>query len=199
MPDIDRIFIATNVELEDQEGNDDRSLCRFEFYEIITRMAKQKYLEKKIAATMPEALERILVEHILPKGKLTMDNTRWRELFLWKLPVDDLLKANLETLQRVYQRLRPLNSKTASLKLLLSYITELPLLRVSPDVVTLAFSFSRMQFVDELEQVETYQQLTFVEFLEFLGRLAWLIWDNPDEFLDVKLWRLLQIFFGPLN
>ena len=45
--DVDRIFIATNVELEDQEGNDDRSLCRFEFYEIITRMAKRKYLENK--------------------------------------------------------------------------------------------------------------------------------------------------------
>ena len=48
MQDIDRIFIATNVELEDQEGNDDRSLCRFEFYEIITRMAKTKYLESGV-------------------------------------------------------------------------------------------------------------------------------------------------------
>jgi hypothetical protein len=39
MQDIDRIFIATNLEEEEQEGNDDRSLCRFEFFEIIVRMA----------------------------------------------------------------------------------------------------------------------------------------------------------------
>ena len=52
MSDVDRIFIATNVEIEDQEANDDRSLCRFEFYEIITRMAKTKYLESKKVDTM---------------------------------------------------------------------------------------------------------------------------------------------------
>jgi len=37
-----------------------------------------------------------------------------------------------------------------------------------------------------------------VEYFEFLGRLAWLIWEDPEEFLDAKLWRLLQIFFGPI-
>ena len=98
MSDIDRIFIATNVELEDQEGNDDRSLCRFEFYEIITRMAKQKYFDKKIEKTVAAAFERILVENILPNCNLKMDSIRWRELFLWNLPVDDLLKANMDSL-----------------------------------------------------------------------------------------------------
>ena len=38
-----------------------------------------------------------------------------------------------------------------------------------------------------------------MEYLEFLGRLAWLIYTNRDELLDVKLWRLLQIFFGPIK
>jgi len=52
MADIDRIFIATNVELEEQDANEDRSLCRFEFYEIITRMARTKYMEKGICASM---------------------------------------------------------------------------------------------------------------------------------------------------
>ena len=32
-----------------------------------------------------------------------------------------------------------------------------------------------------------------------MGRLAWLTFDNKDEYLDVKLWRLLQIFFGPIE
>ena len=26
-----------------------------------------------------------------------------------------------------------------------------------------------------------------------------MIYDDPDEFLDSKLWRMLQIFFGPIQ
>jgi hypothetical protein len=36
---IDRIFIATNVTLEKQEDNPDKALCRYEFYEILVRIA----------------------------------------------------------------------------------------------------------------------------------------------------------------
>lgn len=36
---IDRIFIATNVELEKNDDNPDKALQRFEFYEILVRIA----------------------------------------------------------------------------------------------------------------------------------------------------------------
>lgn len=36
---IDRLFIATNVELEDIEENPDRALCRYEFFEVLVRIA----------------------------------------------------------------------------------------------------------------------------------------------------------------
>lgn len=36
---IDRIFIATNVELEKMDENPDKALCRFEFFEILVRIA----------------------------------------------------------------------------------------------------------------------------------------------------------------
>ncbi len=36
---IDRLFIATNVELEEIEENPDRALCRYEFFEILVRLA----------------------------------------------------------------------------------------------------------------------------------------------------------------
>ena len=65
------------------------------------------------------------------------------------------------------------------------------------DMVTLAFSFSKMQMIDELELIDNYKQMLFVEFLEFLGRLAYLLWyDIPDEPLEVKLWRLMAVLFG---
>lgn len=45
MQTIDRVFIMVNVELLGQENDDnpDRDLCRYEFYEIIVRMAGAKF------------------------------------------------------------------------------------------------------------------------------------------------------------
>ena len=43
--DIDRIFIATNYEEEELENNDDNSLCRYEFSEIIARIGKEKFYD----------------------------------------------------------------------------------------------------------------------------------------------------------
>jgi len=40
---IDRLFIAVNVELVQVEDNPDRELCRYEFYEILVRMAQAKF------------------------------------------------------------------------------------------------------------------------------------------------------------
>jgi len=43
MQTVDRLFIATNVELVELEDNPDRDLCRFEFFEIIVRLGAAKY------------------------------------------------------------------------------------------------------------------------------------------------------------
>jgi hypothetical protein len=43
LSDIDRLFIATNVELVANDENPDKELCRFEFFEILLRIADFKY------------------------------------------------------------------------------------------------------------------------------------------------------------
>ena len=40
---IDMAFIATNVELVQDDDNPDRDLNRYEFFEIILRLANEKY------------------------------------------------------------------------------------------------------------------------------------------------------------
>ena len=40
---IDRLFIASNFEVIDQESNPDQALIRFEFIELIVRIAIEKY------------------------------------------------------------------------------------------------------------------------------------------------------------
>ena len=45
--DIDTAFIATNFEIEDMDDNPDRALQRFEFIEILYRIADVKYIQTK--------------------------------------------------------------------------------------------------------------------------------------------------------
>ena len=58
--DVDRIFLATNFEEQDLEENDDNSLCRFEFMEIIARLAREKYYVKGAESTISASCKRIL-------------------------------------------------------------------------------------------------------------------------------------------
>ena len=60
-------FVATNVELGgDQEGNDDRNLCRFELFEILIRMSKYKYIDSQKCATYAEAFSLIIDAMVTP-------------------------------------------------------------------------------------------------------------------------------------
>lgn len=63
---LDLYFIATNVELEEQDGNSDSSLCRFEFFEILIRIAKGKYVDSGKCKTYEQALRLLLNLFILP-------------------------------------------------------------------------------------------------------------------------------------
>ena len=45
--------------------------------------------------------------------------------------------------------------------------------------------------------MDNYRKLYFVEFLEFLARLAYLVWPEADEELDVKLYRMMHKLFVP--
>lgn len=40
---LDRLFIASNYEVEDQKDNPDTALIRFEFIELLVRIAIEKY------------------------------------------------------------------------------------------------------------------------------------------------------------
>lgn len=64
LTDIDQAFIATNYEEVDSPENDDKQLVRFEFLEILARLAKIKYFDKKVYPTVHESLKALLNDHI---------------------------------------------------------------------------------------------------------------------------------------
>ena len=67
-------------------------------------MARTKFLEKGICKDIPESLEKLLTEYLIPNSPCKFEWQYWREEELWNLEVDDLLKANLNGLKALYHK-----------------------------------------------------------------------------------------------
>ena len=104
MHDVDRIFIATNYEEEDLEENDDNSLCRFEWLEIIARLAKAKFLDHGVCKSVASSTRKLITDFILPNTLEQMDWQPFRDNLLWTLDVDDLFKANLANIGKIFTK-----------------------------------------------------------------------------------------------
>jgi len=65
---LDRLFIAANVEIEDQALNPDKALIRFEFVELLVRVAKERYWKDGACKTVCEALEMLMEKEVLPNS-----------------------------------------------------------------------------------------------------------------------------------
>lgn len=102
MAQIDAIFIATNFEEVDMVDNPDKYLCRYEFYEIIVRVAREKYLKSKVCRTLLEAVGKLLWENVFKYSDFAIPGQKWREDFLWTRVNDDLFKANMDTLKLLF-------------------------------------------------------------------------------------------------
>lgn len=100
--DIDRIFIATNYDEAAQSDNDESSLCRYEFFEIICRMAKTKYVESGKVKRVSDAIEKLIDKFIIPNSVEVYEYQPFREKKLWNLDVEDMLVANTVGVSKLY-------------------------------------------------------------------------------------------------
>lgn len=63
---IDRLYIATNVNQNVSGAQGDKDLVRYEFLEIIVRIANTKYKDAGITQSSTDALNKLLQENIFP-------------------------------------------------------------------------------------------------------------------------------------
>lgn len=91
---VDRAFIAVNYEEENLDDNPNRELCRYEFMEILIRIADFKYrqnkVEKEKAKTFAEAYQRVLDE-LFAKYKLP-DWQEFRTDLLWAMDTNSVFE-----------------------------------------------------------------------------------------------------------
>ena len=58
------LFIAANYEVEDQDDNPDLALIRFEYIELLVRIAIEKYKKTGECKTACEAFDHLLQQNI---------------------------------------------------------------------------------------------------------------------------------------
>ena len=146
-------------------------LKRFEFLEIIVRLANSKYLEPKLVKTYAEATEKLITECVLPYY-VPEPWQEFRDKALWTIDVNDLLESNLENLDLVYRRFRTPTKQFLDLEDCINLCTRDTNLGISEKDILFCFGYCQMTVVNEEKHWKQYHTLQFVEFLEFVGRLA---------------------------
>lgn len=81
MATFDRMFIAVNIEEEELDDNPDRALCRYEFFEILFRIAQAKYGSS--LGSVSAALQTFLDDYVF-KYTTILDWQGFRERELWQ-------------------------------------------------------------------------------------------------------------------
>ena len=98
---IDRTFIAANLKVAESSAPSN-GLKRFEFLEIIVRLANIKYLETKIVRTFAEATDKLITDCVI--GHFTPEPWQeFRDKQLWTIDVNDVLEANKANLEKIYK------------------------------------------------------------------------------------------------
>ena len=102
---LDTLFVATNFEKnEHQDLNSKMELCRYEFYEILVRIANERYVNKGICSKIHNALELLINDHVLPFSN-PGPWQEFRDKILWTIDVNDLFHANLENLKKIHNKM----------------------------------------------------------------------------------------------
>eukprot|EP00347_Sterkiella_histriomuscorum_P020671 403336916 len=175
--DADRYFITVN---SNKRGPliPANALVRFQFVEILLRLAIKKFFESQLAQTESQAFQLLIDNHIIPATSHIIKSQEWRKTILWNEQVDNILKAYLPVFQHVYNNYGGTHRKPGQ-KMFMT-VDEFENLILSVPLVndlfgqrdtSVAFNLAMMTQVNELDS-ERHLQATFIEFLEAFSRVA---------------------------
>jgi len=199
---VDRAFIAANVPADGvkiADENPSNALSRFEFLEILVRLANNKFKETGVCATYEEAVKKLLEEHVLPLA----NPEPWQEFrdeLLWTIEVNDVLEANLDGLKKVYTNYHEPRKKFMTMGDALGLMMKDTQLALTEKDAIYCFGMCKMSVIIEQENMWQYKQLKFVELLELVGRIGYQKFkDNPElhESLNLaqKIEHVLDVIF----
>lgn len=153
------------------------SLIRYQFMEILVRLATDKYFKTSIVVRHSDAVARMLEDHCLPSMRQYDSNIFRNERYLCE-EVDNVFRAYLPIVRYLYttnskRHVKPGVKPFMSLQEFQDICTAANLCneRFTTREIDIAFNLAMMTQVNELDN-DRHFQMVFVEFLEALGRVA---------------------------
>jgi hypothetical protein len=98
----DTQFLTLNKRSKPSNLNPGVALIRFQFLEIIVRLALKRYEDTKIASSKSEAIKMVYERNLYPSfGK--DDSQKFRDERYWNEEVDNLLKSHVQLFEYLYK------------------------------------------------------------------------------------------------
>lgn len=194
---IDRIFIATNVNQNVPGQQGDRDLVRYEFLEIIVRIANVKYKDTGVCHTSTEALTKLLNENLFPNMDEAIAQT-FRDQHLYTEEVNELLLRNEMGIKKLFGLFTHGQKRYMTVRDAIDLVNSKCELRFLDRQVIRQFGLSKMPHVDAINNPEFPGRMVYVEFLEFLGRIAFEVFRDHDKMKDEPLHLKIDALFTKL-
>lgn len=150
-------FKAANFEAADEkcEGNNNpaEGLIRYEFLEIIVRIANGKYRETGVTKSYADATK-LLITNNLQKFDLSQPWDVWRQKVLYTCEVNDLMDPNIPGLKKVYEKYLEARKKYMDVKDAYSLFREETGLIAQEQDVLYCFGMAKMTCIAESKESE---------------------------------------------
>lgn len=183
--DLAILFTAANVEenrlAEDSKANDDKALVRFEFIEMMLRIAIARFVSTGTTADIGHALHLLIQTLVLENADplAVTDPDDYRRERLYTPEVNAVMEHNLRLLTALFKKYcvtkRDMPRKTLmSLSEWEAFLNDCELFSAdfTRREAILCFKWSKMRVIDELKRQTEHQCMQLCDFLEALGRVA---------------------------
>ena len=167
---------------------------RYEFLEIIVRIANAKYKDQMYCATSSEALKRLLDENIFPNLEESIQK-HFRENLLYTEEVNDILTRNEVGLKKLFGLYTHGQKRYMTVKDSVDLINLKSEMRFLEKQVIKQYGLSKMIHVDAINNPEFPYRMVFVEFLEFIGRIAFEVFKDHEKMKNEPLHLKIDALF----
>ena len=182
----DTQFLTMNKRSKNSYLNPGVALIRFQFLEILTRLALKRYDETNISSTKAEAIKMMYEKNLLQYYSKD-DPQKFRDTRYWNEEVDNIFKSHLQLFEYLYKtyggtHMKPGDQWFMTTDELEHIFADAGLINdqlVSRDIAVF-YNLAMMTQVDEINK-DRHLRMNFIEFIEAFGRCAEQISADPFE------------------